>query len=69
MFLILSNLGKHGDSASLSIAKVMWTYKGDANSALGENWKELSSSAISPEASFNDNSNEETLNINKTCWQ
>ena len=69
MFLTLSNLGKHGDSTSLSIAKVMWTYKCDANSASGENWKELSSSAISPEGSFNDNSNEETLNVNKTCWQ
>ena len=68
MFLTLSNLGQHGDSALVSIAKVMWTYKGDANSASGENWK-LSSSAILPEASFNDNSNEETLNVNKTCWQ
>ena len=39
------------------------------NSASGENWKEPSSTTISPEASFNGDSNEETLNVNKTCWQ
>ena len=39
------------------------------NSASGENWKEHSSTTISPEASFNGDSNEETLNVNKTCWQ
>ena len=39
------------------------------NSASEENWKEFSSSAILLEALFNDNSNEETLNVNKTCWQ
>ena len=39
------------------------------NSASGENWKEPSSATISPEASFNGDSNEETLNVNKTCWQ
>ena len=37
------------------------------NSALGENLKKPSSSAISTEASFNDDSNEETVNINKVC--
>ena len=39
------------------------------NSASGENWKEPSSSTISTETSFNSDSNEETPNINKTCWQ
>ena len=47
----------------------MWTYEGDVNSASGENWKETSSSVISTRASFNGDSNEETLNVNKTCWQ
>ena len=47
----------------------MWTYEGDVNSASGENWKESSSSAISPEELFNGDSNEDTLNVNKTCWQ
>ena len=32
------------------------------NSASGENWKEPSSSTLSTEASFNDDSNEEILN-------
>ena len=35
----------------------------------GENWKEPSSSTISIEASFNGDSNEENLNVNKTCCQ
>ena len=56
-----SSLEEHGDSSSVSAARVMWTYKGNVNSASGENWKEPSSLARSPEASFNDNSNEETL--------
>ena len=38
------------NSASVSIARVMWTYKGDVNSALGETWKEPSSLTISTEA-------------------
>ena len=38
------------------------------NSASGENSKKFSSSTLSPEASFNGDSKEETLNINKTCW-
>ena len=38
------------------------------NSALRENWKEPSSSLISTEASFNSDSNKETLNENKNCW-
>ena len=48
---------------------MMWTYKGDENLASGENWKERSSSIISTEASSVNDSNEETLNLNKTCWQ
>ena len=52
---------EHGHSASVSLARVMWTYNGDVNSASGENWKEPSSSQISPEASFIDDSSEETL--------
>ena len=47
----------------------MWSSKVDINLASGENWKEPSSSTISPEASVNDKSNEETLNVNKTCSQ
>ena len=35
------------------------------DSASGENWKEPSSSAISAEASFDGDSNEKTLNVNK----
>ena len=57
------------DSALVSLARVMWTYEGEVNSALGETSKEPSSSTISIEASFNDNSNEETLNVNKVCQQ
>ena len=34
-------------------------------SALGENWKEPSSSTASAEASFDDDSNKEALNVNK----
>ena len=56
---------EHGHSASVSLARVMWTYNGDVNSASGENWKEPSSSQISPEASFIGDSKEETLNANK----
>ena len=52
------------DSASMSVARVMWTYKYDVNSALGETPKEPSSSTRSIEASFNDVSNEETLHVN-----
>ena len=39
------------------------------NSVSGENWKEPSSSTISREASFDGDSNEETLNVNKTFWK
>ena len=47
----------------------MWTYNNDVNSVSGENWKEPSSSTISSDGSFNDNSNKETLIVNKICWQ
>ena len=47
----------------------MWTYKSNVISASGENWKESSSSTILTEASFNSDSNKETLNVNKTCCQ
>ena len=39
------------------------------NSALGENAKEPSSSKVSTEAPFNDNSHEKTLNVNKVYQQ
>ena len=39
------------------------------NSASGENWKEPSPSTISTESSFNGDSNEETLNVNKPYCQ
>ena len=45
----------------VSVASMMWTYNGDVNSVSVENWKEPSLSTISPEASFNGDSNEETL--------
>ena len=64
-----SSWEKHGDSVSVSVARVIWTYKGDVNSASVENWKEPSSLTILPEASFYGESNEEYLNVNKTCWQ
>ena len=60
---------KHVDSASASFGMVMWTYKGNVNSASGENWEKTSSSTIPPEASFNGDSNEKILNVNKTCSQ
>ena len=49
----------------MSVARVLWTCKADLNSGSGENWKEPSSSTISPEASFNGDSSEDTLNVNK----
>ena len=44
---------------------MLWTCKADVNSGSGENWKEPSSSTISPEPSFNGDSSEDTLNVNK----
>ena len=39
------------------------------SSASGENWKDPPLSTISTGTSFNGDSNRETLNVNKTCWQ
>ena len=64
-----SSCARHGDSASVSITRMMWTYKGDINSRSGENWKEPSSSTILTDSLFNGDSNKKTLNVNKTCWQ
>ena len=61
-----SSCAKHGDPASVSVAKVMWAYKGDMNAVSEENWKEPSTST---DVSNNGCSNEETFNVNKTCWQ
>ena len=47
----------------------MRKYNSDVNSALGENSKEPSSSTVTTEASFDDDSNEETLNVFKVCQQ
>ena len=58
-----SSCEKHDAAASVSVAKVMWTYKGDVNSALGGNSKEPSSSTVSAETSFDEDSNNETLNV------
>ena len=52
---------KQGDSASVSVASVMWTYKGELNSTSRKNWKELSTSTISTDVSFNVDSSEETV--------
>ena len=60
---------EHGGSISVSVARMMWTYKGGVNSVSVENWKESSSSTIWTEASFSCNGKEETHNVNKTCWQ
>ena len=46
------------------LTRVMWTYKCDVISDLGQNSKELLSSTISAEASFDDNSYKE-VNVNK----
>ena len=67
MFSTLQQL--YSDSASVSIARVTWTYKGDVNSASGESWKESSSSTISKETSFNNDYNKATHNAIKTCKQ
>ena len=64
-----SSCANHGNPASVSVAKVMWTCRCNVNSTSGENWKEPSSSTISTEASFGDDSSEETLNVNRSRWQ
>ena len=57
MFINCSGCAKHNDSASVSVAQVMWLWRGDINSASAENWKEPLSSTISTEAPFNGDSN------------
>ena len=69
MFQHCSSCANRSDFALVSVARVMWTYKDDVNSASGENWKTPESSTISTEASSNGDGNEETLNVNKPCWQ
>ena len=49
----------------LFVARMMWTYKVDANLVLGENSKEPSTSTILAEASFDDDVNKKALNRNK----
>ena len=56
------------------LCEVQWFYssaycKVNVNSALGQNSKELSSSTILIEASFDDDSNKKTFNINHFCQQ
>ena len=60
---------KHGGSAAMYVARVMWTDKGGMNSASGENWRKPSPSTILTEASFNGYGKEKTLNVNITCRQ
>ena len=55
------------DSASVSVAMMMWAYKRDVNSALGKTSKEPLSSTLATEASFNDDSNEKAFNVNNVC--
>ena len=52
-----SSCAKHGDSASVSIARVIWTYDADENSTSGKNCKEPSSLIMSPEVSFDGDKN------------
>ena len=47
----------------------MWMHNGGVNSASDENWKELSSSAISSIAAFNGDGDEQALNVSKNYWQ
>ena len=53
----------------MSAARLIWTYKNDLNSVSRENWKEPSTLTMSADVSFNCDSNEETLNVNKTYSQ
>lgn len=57
------------DSASVSVDRVIWKYKSDVNLCLAENSNEPSSSTTSTESPFNDDHNEESLNVNKVCHQ
>ena len=60
-----NSCANHDATASMFVAMVMWKYKGVVNSTLGENSKESSSSTISAEASFDDDSNKKALNVYK----
>ena len=60
-----SSCGKCDAAASVYVTRAMWTYTGDVISALGGNSKEPSSSTVSAETSFEDDSNKETLNVYK----
>ena len=66
-FFKTSSCVRRKDAGSVSVTRMMWTCKGVVNSALGENTKEPSSSTISTETCFNDDSNKETLYVNKVC--
>ena len=58
------------DTAAVSVAMVMYTYKGDVNPAIGENSKRPLSPAKSTEASLDDDDcNAKSLNVNKVCQQ
>ena len=55
--------------AMSQLYEVWWFYfsvccKADGNSSLRKNWKESSSSIISTEVSFDNNSNVKTFNVN-----
>lgn len=54
------------DAASLSVARVTSMCKDDVNSGPVENSKEYSLTS-STEASFNENIDKETHNVNKVC--
>ena len=60
-----SSCAKYDAVASVSVARVIWTYNCDVNSALEGNSKEPSSSTVSAETLFDDDSNKETLNVYK----
>ena len=69
MFLTLSQLCEERWFCFSVCCKDGVEVQGDMNLALRENSKEPLSSTISTETSFSDDSNEETLNLNKVCQQ
>ena len=52
---------RHEDGVSASVARVIWTNNVVVNSALDENSRESSSSALSTKTSFDYDRNKETL--------
>ena len=63
-----SSCAKYNAAASVSFARVIWTYMCDVNSALRRNSKEPSLLLMSAETSFDDDdSNKGALSVNKTC--